>query len=513
MVQHNRLQRPLPFQEADLAANIGTLSAPPRLTDRLVMAGDFPDPTVVRFGEFFYMSATTAEWAPVFPLYKSSDLISWAPAGSVFPQPPVWAEGNYWAPELIVDRGRLICCYTARAKNGVLSVGLASTTDINIPFTDHGPIVAQAQGSIDGLVVRDENERLYLVWKEDGNAFKNATPIWAQPLQEDLLAVTDEPVEIMRNDTKWEGCLVEGSAIERHGAYFYMFFAGNGCCGKCCTYATGVARSKQLLGPWEKHPGNPILRKSTLWRCPGHGTTVQHEGRHYLMHHAYHESSHEYVGRQPMLSEFVYRDGWPAFTTGKPGAGFELTPQEQHITDDFMGTQLSAAWHWPALHPPRVQQQYGSLYVGGSYVGVGNILAQRTVSGAYTAQVMVPIQAQAWAGIAAIGDSNNAIGVMTRKRKVQLVKVQNGVHSVLAQRELPARTTMLYMRLEVQNGHSYTLSYRPYDQQEWIPLLDYNQPVDGTYLPPWDRGIRIGLTSFGAETTEARFKEFTVVNR
>ena len=512
MVHTPILQRPLPFEQADLIGPIGTLSDPPRLTDRLVMAGDFPDPTVVRFGDYFYMTATTAEWAPVFPLYRSHDLITWEPSGSIFPKPPVWAEGNFWAPELIVDRGRLICCYTARARGGVLSVALASTTDIDVPFTDHGPLVAQAQGSIDGLVVRDENERLYLVWKEDGNAFKNATPIWAQPLREDLLDVEGEMVEIMRNDTKWEGCLVEGSAIERHGDYFYMFFAGNGCCGKCCTYATGVARAKNLLGPWEKHPANPILRKSALWRCPGHGTTVEHEGRHFLLHHAYHESSHEYVGRQPMLSEYTYQDGWPAFLTGRPGAPFELSAAESELRDDFMGTELSQAWHWPALLEPRKQQQYGSFYLGGSYVGVGAMVAQRTLSGNYTAETRVPLQATAWAGLAAIGDSSNAIAIMTRKRIVQLVKVQNGVHSVLAQKALPARTTVLYLRLQVEEGHKYTLSFRPFDDTDFTPLQEEGKYVDGTYLPPWDRGVRIGLTSFGPETSEARFTEFYLKN-
>src|SRR5689334_19095910 len=42
-----------------------------------VLAGDFPDPSVIRIGKDYWATATTSEWAPVFPLLRSDNLIDW----------------------------------------------------------------------------------------------------------------------------------------------------------------------------------------------------------------------------------------------------------------------------------------------------------------------------------------------------------------------------------------------------------------------------------------------------
>ena len=63
-----------------------------------------------------------------------------------------------------------------------------------------------------------------------------------------------EKKELFRNDAKWEGNLVEGVSMIRHGDYFYAFYAGGGCCGRACSYGIGVGRSKDLLGPWKNIP-------------------------------------------------------------------------------------------------------------------------------------------------------------------------------------------------------------------------------------------------------------------
>ncbi len=38
------------------------------------------------------------------------------------------------------------------------------------PYTDHGPIMCQPDGSIDPSFVRDEHGQPFLIWKEDGNS-------------------------------------------------------------------------------------------------------------------------------------------------------------------------------------------------------------------------------------------------------------------------------------------------------------------------------------------------------
>lgn len=236
------------------------------------LAGDYPDPSVIRVGEDYWATATSSEWAPEFPILHSRDLVNWEIVGAVFKKRPQWSVGNYWAPEIAQDKGRFFIYYVGRKKNGPLCVAVATATKPAGPYTDRGPLVCQEAGSIDAMPIRDENGELYMVWKEDGNSRNLPTPLWAQKLSPDGTKLVGKPQEVLRNDASWEAHLVEGPFIMRRNDWFYMFYSGNACCGRECNYAMGVARSRKLLGPWEKNPANPILKGNKTWKCPGHGT-------------------------------------------------------------------------------------------------------------------------------------------------------------------------------------------------------------------------------------------------
>mgnify|MGYP000164067119 CR=1 FL=1 len=91
-------------------------------------------------------------------------------------------------------------------------------------------------------------------------------------------------------------------------------YSAASCCDKKCNYKTGVARSKSLLGKWEKYEKNPILVDNQDWRCPGHGTIVRKDGKEFYLYHAYNRSGSVYVGRQGVLEELCWgEDGWPYF--------------------------------------------------------------------------------------------------------------------------------------------------------------------------------------------------------
>lgn len=50
-----------------------------------VLPGDNPNPSVIKIGESYYASATSNEWSPLFPIYKSDDLQHWELISYVFP--------------------------------------------------------------------------------------------------------------------------------------------------------------------------------------------------------------------------------------------------------------------------------------------------------------------------------------------------------------------------------------------------------------------------------------------
>src|SRR5919205_704182 len=295
-----------------------------------VESGDFPDPSVIRVGRDYWATATTSEWAPEFPILHSRDLVNWQTVGAVFQQRPAWSVGSYWAPEIAHWRGRFYVYYTARKKDGPLCVAVATSRSAAGPYTDHGPLVCQEVGSIDGFPVTDERGRRFLLWKEDGNSKSLPTPIWAQQLSADGTRLIGQRKEILRNTEPWEkhptlpyGDLIEGPAVVRRGGWFYMFFSGNFCCARECNYMMGVARARRLLGPWEKNPKNPILRGNESFKCPDHGTVVSDAaGRDWLLYHAMDAKDFVYVGRQALLDEVKWgRDGWPTINEGRGPSG------------------------------------------------------------------------------------------------------------------------------------------------------------------------------------------------
>lgn len=76
--------------------------------------------------------------------------------------------------------------YAARNTKGVLSVGMAiSKNEIHGPWEDIGaPLVENVtEGNIDPTITYDRSTGdLYLVWKVDGNANGQPTPILARKL-------------------------------------------------------------------------------------------------------------------------------------------------------------------------------------------------------------------------------------------------------------------------------------------------------------------------------------------
>lgn len=306
---------------ADAARAVRTMTSPPSLSwDNPVVDDDFPDPSAARVGGVYWAVGTSTERAPGFPILRSTDLVHWAPAGTIFSGPPAWATDSLWAPELVVQRTGVRVYYTARRRGGPLCVAVASARTPAGTYADHGPLVCKPAGSIDPEFVRDRAGRPYLVWKEDGNAVGRPSRIWIRRLRPDGLALIGPSRELMRNQARWEGSVVEAPEIVSRGGWLYMFYAGNtyGPPSRC-RYAEGVARARSVLGPWQRDPRNPILRSNRSWRCPGHATAVRDgAGRLFLLYHAYRAGSYASRSRLLLMDAVTWRpDGWPSVNDGR----------------------------------------------------------------------------------------------------------------------------------------------------------------------------------------------------
>jgi xylan 1,4-beta-xylosidase len=511
--------RPIAF--ALVLAATGAGAQAPTYTNP-VIPGDHPDPSIIRLGGDYWATATTSQWAPVFPLLHSRDLVNWTHEGAVFEEPPAWSAGSYWAPEIAEHRGRLFIYYTARKRNGPLCVAVATATKPSGPWTDHGPMVCQDAGSIDAVAATGEDGRRYLVWKEDGNSRKQPTPLWLQPLSADGTTLTGTPTEILRNEAPWEKNLVEGPFILQRDGWFYLFYSAAGCCGRSCDYRLGVARARKLAGPYDRNPANPILQGNDRWKCPGHGSIVTlSDRRTFLLYHAYHPKDFEYAGRQALLDEVVWRGGWPVINEGRGPSAESLAParvaprpERSAIVDEFASTRLDPDWQWPWDRTPHRTIEGGVLTLRASgrdaAFPADTIVARPAAAGDYvvTARVLPVADPAAFAGLSVYGNAANAMGIARSRDLVLLWRREKGVQQTMATVAAPA-SGAIDLRITAAGGSHFQFAVSE-DGSAWQPI---GSETHGGYLPPWDLAVRIALAAGGPAGASASFDRIGIDRR
>jgi beta-xylosidase len=489
-----------------------------------VIPGDFPDPSVIRVGNDYYATATSGGWSPEFPILHSTDLINWKTIGAVFYDKPAWAKGDFWAPEIIADKGRYFVYYTARRddgkdKKGTLCVAVAVADKPAGHYTDKGTLVCQEMGSIDAFFVRDENGKPFLSWKEDGNDRGKPTWLYAQELDESGTKLLGKPYKLFRNTEPWENHVIEGTYILRRDGWFYLFYSGNACCGRSCDYALGVARSKTLLGKWEKNPANPILKANDLWQCPGHGSLVKTpDGRDFLLYHAYRKGAIGFIiGREALLDEVKFQNGWATINDGRGasnGANVPLKNSEQNqpkvFLDEFSNAALNPVWEKPLGSRQIERLVDGFLTLTAEPNQNDEIMraaiAQRNISGDFTATTLIKtvgINSNENIGLASFGWIHNAIGVSVGGKKIFVWLREDNKLKIINTAPQP-ESAQIYLQMTVRGGEFYRFAFS-LDGQKWTNL---GEPV-GTI-----NGGRIALVYGGKENApQAKFDWLRIEQR
>jgi beta-xylosidase len=283
-----------------------------------VFSADFPDPFIVHDGDTYYAYATNGAGKQVQTL-TSKDLVHWRPGPDALSKPGPWTSvGETWAPE-VLERGdgSFVLYYTVNK-----CVGRAVGKKPLGPFLDDftKPLVCQtrAGGSIDASPFRDGDGKLYLVWKNDGNAIGQPTHIWAQRLSPDGLRLVGRRTTIEKNDAPWEGSVVEGPMLWKRDGRYFLFYSGNVYSG--AGYAVGYATCDSPLGPCSDAPENPILKTTCRALGPGHNALVDVSGQTWIVYHAWEAT---YSKRQLWIDRLDWQDGKPVVhgpTCGKQRA-------------------------------------------------------------------------------------------------------------------------------------------------------------------------------------------------
>ncbi|MEO8874473.1 MAG: family 43 glycosylhydrolase, partial [Polyangiaceae bacterium] len=289
-----------------------------------VIPTDCPDPGVLYDGSQYVLSCTSGGAANAFPIYVSPDLVSWTQKGNIFPSAakPAWATGDFWAPEIHKVGSHFVAYFSARNKDGKLSVGAASAKTALGPFTAQAaPLIHDANmGLIDASEFTDSDGTPYVLWKEDGNAIGQPTPIHARKLTADGLSLAPTATAtLITNDQAWEGPLVEGPFMIAHGGNYYLFYSGNGYA--TTKYAVGVAKASSPLGPFTKMAA-PMLTSAGPWAGPGHCSVLDTPGGDTAMvFHAWQSSNIGAApGRLVLTDAITWSAGWPTIPFGPSGS-------------------------------------------------------------------------------------------------------------------------------------------------------------------------------------------------
>lgn len=484
-----------------------------------VLPGDRPDPSVIQIGTEYWAIATSNEWSPLFPIFKSVNLVDWELVNYVFPQgAPNWASHNFWAPEFSYDakQKKVYVHYTARDKtSNRLTCAVAVSDSPMGKFKDIGPLVAQEPGSIDSFETRDENGKLYLLWKEDGNSMGRPTHMWAQEITEDRKRLVGEMHSLFKNDVPWEEGLVEGICVFKKNGYFYATYSAASCCDKKCNYKTGVARSKKLLGEWEKYDKNPILVDNSEWRCPGHGTVVDYEGEQYYLYHAYNQDGSVYVGREGLLQKIYWTaDDWPYF---KNDAKYDRENKSLDFVETFSNKKLPSIWQWRVTQKIKYTTGKNGLVINASTENknLGTLLVQPIKALNFTLSATIEMSRTDGAGgIGIIGGADNGfgaplagLGISISKDKIEAWKTINGTVDILAS-TANSLGIEAKIRMTVKDGYKLTFSYEKTDGS-WVTLIEN---VDASPYVPWGMGFRIGLVAKGNSKEKVNFKKVELNN-
>ena len=245
-----------------------------------VMAGDHPDPSVLKDGDDYYMTFSSFDAYPGLVIWHSRDLVNWEPLGpSLFEN-----VGSVWAPDLVKHNGLYFIYFPGHNSNGPTGNFVVYADDIRGPWS--APIDLKLPSHIDpGHIVGEDGLRYlflsggdYVRLADDGLStvgdIKHVYDGWKYPEDWDV-----------------ESFSPEGPKMLRHGDWFYMTLAEGGTAGPPTSHMVVSARSRSVHGPWENSPHNPVTRtksRSEKWWSRGHATLVEAPDKSWwMMHHGY----------------------------------------------------------------------------------------------------------------------------------------------------------------------------------------------------------------------------------
>jgi alpha-N-arabinofuranosidase len=344
-----------------------------------ILKGFYPDPSVTRVGNDFYLVNSTFSWFPGLPVFHSRDLVHWTQIGNAIDRPD-----QLDFKQLGLSRG--VFAPSIQAKDGLFYI-LNTCVDCggNFLITAKNPAgpwsdpvwLPDLEGGIDPSMFFDDDGRTWVVNNgppEGKPLYEGHRAIWVQEFDRKTLKTFGPRTQLVNGgiDLSKKPIWIEGPHIFRKDGYYYLSCAEG---GTAEGHSQVILRSKSVTGPYEAWSGNPILTQRGLPKdrpmpitSAGHAQLVTTpDGKWWATFLAVRPYAGDFysTGRETFLLPVSWKDGWPVILPpdtpipyrhavpalpqgkGATSAGFVVT------RDSFHGPDLPR--DWMMLRNPRTR--------------------------------------------------------------------------------------------------------------------------------------------------------------
>lgn len=326
-----------------------------------IRTGMFPDPSIVKAGEDYYMVNSSFIFFPCIPISHSKDLIHWEIIGHAITVPE-WAEldeleggRGYWAPDISYDDGTFYITATYRLNDTGTVYRRQLVVSAKKPEGPYSKPVFIEEDGIDPSIFHEDG-RHYMLLNRGARIFE---------LSSDCKRKITEAKLLYYGDMKRAP---EGPHLLKKDGYYYLFLAEG---GTGLGHRVTVARSRELLGNYEPCPYNPIMRQTDknggIQRC-GHGKPVcTDSGEWYMVYLCGRTIGEGYsiLGRETALDPISWTaDGWPVVNGLRGPSVLQRKPM---LPEWSAGIDDSKAWM-----SPRPPEKDGVIWNGSKLLLMGS---------------------------------------------------------------------------------------------------------------------------------------------
>ncbi|WP_194542995.1 glycoside hydrolase family 43 protein [Paenibacillus sp. JZ16] len=317
-----------------------------------VIKGFYPDPSVCKVEDTYYLVCSSFQYFPGVPIFESKDLINWKQIGHCLTRESqiqlgkVSSSGGVFAPTIRHHNGRF---YMTTTNDTTRQNFYVWTDDIYGEWSE--PIEVD-QGGIDPDLYFEDGKVFFMSNGKDDNGIGGI-------VQCEIDIETGDKLSPSRSI--WQGTggryLESPHMYKINGRYYLMAAEGGTEYGHMVTYARGDS----ISGPFEAYPNNPVLTNRNLGgyelQGVGHGDLIQDNGGNWWMLHLGFRQigqwlTYHHLGREVFLTPVTFnKDGW--FTAGHNGTvltSFETDRISNHVvqqekkTFTFENTDWNLDW-------------------------------------------------------------------------------------------------------------------------------------------------------------------------